>query len=238
MQEVDGDQAIEELRVGVATQVLLIGSANPGEELGKRVDRDRMARLDGGLRDQHRQRGLAGAHAPREPEAVSLVEARANLFQEVTYDLEHDRVHPVVPRDLDAHVAIPPGDHRSDPPCAPAGHPALAALAGPCDVLGTEDPARAVADAQRTDRLPGIARVRQTDGSRRRAHASSVRSMSGGPSPAFCSTGRSAPPALSTKRGYCSRKTTGTSPVGPLRGLAMIRSASLGSASSSYFEAR
>ena len=114
--------------------------------------------------------------------------------------------------------------------------PPLAALAGAGDVLGAEDPARAVADPERAGRLGRVVGARQPHRSRRGAHASSARSISGGPSPALCSTGRSLPPARSTNRGYCSRKTTGTSPVGPLRCLATIRSASLGSASSSYFD--
>src|SRR5581483_1898824 len=156
---------------------------------------------------------------------------------------------------VEAHSPVLPWDGGGDAAGAPARHAPLAALARPRDVLGPEDPTGAVADPERTGRLGVSPRPRQTHRSRQGAHASSAkssaRSTSGGPpppppptprsgprAPGLCSIPGSEPRARSTNRGYCSRKTTGTSPVGPLRCLAMIRSASLGSASSSYLEAR
>src|SRR5207248_4092451 len=132
-------------------------------------------------------------------------------------------------RAVEAYAPILAWDRRGDAPRPPPCHAALAALARPGHVLRTQDPARAVADADWAGQR-AVACAGQPHRSGGGGHASSARSIRGGPSPGFCSTGRS-PPARSTNRGYCSRNTTGTSPVGPLRCFDTIRSASLGSAS-------
>src|SRR4051794_18470134 len=72
VQEVNPRQPAEEVEVG-APGAVLVGGLDVREELRDRVDRDRPARLDRGLGDQHRQGRLASPDVPVEPEAASEV---------------------------------------------------------------------------------------------------------------------------------------------------------------------
>src|SRR6476660_3126822 len=68
VEQVDRGQALEKGEVGVAARLGVVGAADAGEQLRQRVDRDRAARLQRRLGDQHRQRRLAGAGVAEEPE--------------------------------------------------------------------------------------------------------------------------------------------------------------------------
>ena len=243
MEQIHRGQPLEELEVGLLARVGVVGAPDPGQQLGQRVDRHRAPGLDRGLRDQHRQRRLAGADVAHQPQPPAFVEALVDRV-----DVLADGARRPARGPCRGPCPRPAGGRRRRPGSAagiaeatPRGAPAAIRGARHSQGRATSSGPRiqpgAVADAERaagsgSSRCSAASR----HGARRRAvgTASSATSTSGGPSPGFCSTGRSAPPcALSTNRGYCSRKTTSTLPVGPLRCLAMISSASLGSSASS-----
>ena len=60
--------------VGVAARFGVVGAADPRQQFRQRVDRDAACPLQRRLRDQHRQRRLAGAGVTEEPQAAALGE--------------------------------------------------------------------------------------------------------------------------------------------------------------------
>src|SRR6188474_630079 len=226
VEQVDRGEALEEGKVGVAARFGVVGAADAGEQLGQRVDRHRATGLKGRLGDEHRQGRLAGAGVAEEPEPAASVEALVELVDEAAH-LGHGRLrlelarHVGDRRAVEGDTAVARRDNRGDAFGPPSPHPRSAALAFACDVFRPEDPAGAVADAERAGLFAeGLAARDRHQNSGPAAAASS----SGGPSPAGCSIGRSWP-AKSANFGKRSRKTSFGEPIGPFLCLAMIRSA-------------
>ena len=133
MQQVHRGQALEEVEVGLP-RLGVVGAADPCKEARQRVDRDRALRLHRRLRDQHRERRLAGADVAHQPQPIPLVEPLVDLLDELLHRLVDRQLRPVARhvgdrRAVEADAPVLARDRRGDSPRAPAGHTALATLA-------------------------------------------------------------------------------------------------------------
>ena len=144
-------------QVGELAGVGVVGAPDPRQQPRQRVDRDRVPGLDRRLRDQHRERRLAGptspsSHRPR-PSAmlrVEVVDERRGPPRRTARDLRVAR-HVGDRRAVEAHALVLRRQHRAHAARPRLLDPPLAALARAGDVVGVDDPAAAVAGAERAD---------------------------------------------------------------------------------------
>jgi hypothetical protein len=92
MQEVHGCQAPEEVHVGALALVGVIGGPDLGQQVGDRVDRHRVPLLEGRLRDQHCERGLARADVARDPEPLPHRDTPVDVADVVTHLANDPRI--------------------------------------------------------------------------------------------------------------------------------------------------
>ena len=149
VEQVDGGEPLEESEIGVTARLRVVGTANAGQQLRQRVDRDRAIRLQRRLGDQHRQRRLAGAGVTHQPEAAARLDVRLQLVHPGAHHPHHHRLNLRNRGAIEGDASKLRRDHRGDALAASAAQALLAALAGARHVFGAEDPAGAVADTQR-----------------------------------------------------------------------------------------
>src|SRR4051794_33055546 len=135
VEEVDLCEAFEELQVGLLARVGVVGAPDARQQAGQRVDRHRVAGLDGRLGDEHREAGLARPDIAHQPQTLALVQAfgdRLDVVLDRPVDGRTGRVagHVGDRRGIEAHRPVLARDRRGDPAGATLGDPPLAALAG------------------------------------------------------------------------------------------------------------
>src|SRR3954454_24167819 len=84
-------QPAEQLGVR-APGVVLVGLLDVGEQPRHRVDGHAAAGLERGLGHQHRERGLARADVPEEPQPVALVDVLLDAVHELPDPLDHEGI--------------------------------------------------------------------------------------------------------------------------------------------------
>ncbi len=105
VEEVDRGQLAEQLHVGVAVRAGVVALADPRQQFGQRVDRDRVLALQRHLRDEHAERRLAGPGVAEEPDAASGGEVLVELV-EVGADRADRRPGLEVPRHVGDRWAV------------------------------------------------------------------------------------------------------------------------------------
>ena len=208
--------------IGELADLAVVGAADARQQARQRVDRGRVARLDRPLGDQHRQGRLAGADVALEPEPATVGDVGVQVVDERAddlHDVARERVarHVGDRRAVEAHALVLGRQHRAHTPGAGLGDAPLATGAGAREIVVVDDPATAVALAERARTWQLLhARVRH----RRRPR----RPIGGGSAPARPVRSRSAREML-WNDAYLSRKASWTVSIGPLRFLRTISSA-------------
>ena len=158
MEQVDRGQPAKELRVGEVAGAEVVGLPDPGQELGQRVDRRRVPGLHRELRDEHRERRLAGPDVAHQPQATSAREPRVEVGDELA-NVGDDRARSRIAlhlgdrRAVEADALVLAGQGRAHSPRPRLLDPPRPALARAGDVLGVDDPPASVAGPERARRL-------------------------------------------------------------------------------------
>ena len=102
VEEVDGGELVEQFQVRAAVEC----AADDGQQPRQRVDRNGAPRLQGRLRDEHRERRLAGPDGAHEPQAAPVVEVVVDPLGEATRHRHDARVDVGDRRPIERDVAI------------------------------------------------------------------------------------------------------------------------------------
>ena len=202
VEQVDRGQPLEEGEVGVAARLGVVGAADPRQQLRQRVDRDRVAWPPAPpwrpaspasscrcrCRPSARGRGPRRGCASRSSIQAALGRPRPSVC---------GPSHVADRRAVEGDAAVARRDHRGDAAVAAAAQALRAALAGAGHVLGAEDPAGAVADAERAGPWPRNGSLRAIAGIRSQA-------------PRRPATAASSPAARSALPGRSSRRIWGS----------------------------
>src|ERR1700761_5468763 len=159
VEEVHRGQLPEQLHVGVAVRPGVVALADPRQEFGKRVDGHRVLLLQCRFRDEHAERGLAGAGISEEPDPAAGREVLVELVE-----VGADRVDRGAGLEFTGHVrdrraiegdpSKPSRDHRRHPAAGALAQAVGSAVAGAGHVFRAEEPAVSLADPQRADLPP------------------------------------------------------------------------------------